>query len=88
MMCRFFFDVMDQGAIVRRDLHGRDLPSLEAAEIEASVAWKDFSQEWVVAGKDTSTLVIPVYDVTGMLLAMMPPSLKFWRADKAEYITA
>ncbi|WP_375458167.1 DUF6894 family protein [uncultured Enterovirga sp.] len=80
-MPRYFFDVIHEGDKIRRDVQGLDLPDLDSAEIEAMEIWKRLRSEWQSGGTDPSEWSVEVADESGALLARMPSSMTFWRAQ-------
>ncbi len=80
-MSRFFFDVVRDGDVIRRDVTGSDAPDLNCAQMEAMEIWKQIKLEWLLKGENPSGVVVAIYDQLGGLRASIPLSLVSARAE-------
>ena len=71
-MPRYFIDVLHDRENVTRDHDGVDLPSLEAAEIEALEIWKRIFRERAAGAADAFHWHVAILDEQGTALAKVP----------------
>ena len=68
LMKRFYFDLECDGEEPTHDEDGDVLPDLDAAQVEAAGALRDFSRELLRGGKPRNSLAVIVRDDNGPVL--------------------
>jgi hypothetical protein len=71
-MPRYFFDILHDGDDVTRDHSGIELPSLEAAKIEALEIWKRIISNHAPGAADPRHWQVAILDENGTALEKIP----------------
>lgn len=71
-MPRFFFDILHDDDDVARDHSGIELPSLEAAKIEALEIWKRIISDHDLGAADPRHWQVAILDENGTALEKIP----------------